>query len=131
MSYTPPTYADFIARFPIFSNTVLYSQVVVEAILVEATNQIDTTWREIDYAPAIMYLAAHMLATDNSSAGTEIDYGTGPTSIASESFSGMSIAYKTVTPMAGSAAASAFGTTSYGRRYYDLLKKNKPAVVVA
>jgi hypothetical protein len=44
----------------------------------------------------------------------------------------MSISYKALTPTAGSSfASSSFGNTVYGRRYYDLLKKNKPAVVVA
>jgi hypothetical protein len=131
MAYTIPDYAAFIARFPIFSDTTQYPQPQVETLLVEASGQVDTDWLERDYAPAIMYLTAHMLALDNSGADDAIDIG-GPSSISSESFSGMSISYKALTPTAGSSfASSSFGNTVYGRRYYDLLKKNKPAVVVA
>lgn len=130
MAYTVPTYADFIARFPIFDNVALYPQTVVELLLIEASNAIDTTWIETDYAPAIMYLAAHMLALDNSMEGDEVAIG-GPTAISSESFAGMSVSYSKSAAPAGSAEASSFGTTSYGRRYYNLLRKNKPPVVVA
>lgn len=131
MPYTTPTYADFIARFPIFNDAAVYPQAVIEAILTESANNIDTDWREVDYQPAILYLTAHKLATDNSTEGDEVDIGSGPASIASESFAGMSISYKNATPVAGSSAASSFGTTAYGRSYYNLLIKNKPGVVVA
>lgn len=131
MAYTVPSYAAFIARFPIFNDVVAYPQAVVEAVIAEAARQIDTSWIEADYATAIMYLTAHMLALDNSAEGAEIDIG-GPTSIAGESFAGMSISYKKDTPTPGSAAASSiYGQTIYGRRFYDLLRKNKPPVVVA
>jgi hypothetical protein len=130
MAHTPPSYADFIARFPIFNDVVKWPQSVVEAIIAEATNNIDTSWIEADYKPAIMYLAAHMLATDNSTEGDDVEIG-GLQNIASESFAGMSISYKGADAPAGSAAMSSFGTTSYGRRYYALLQKNKPGVVVA
>lgn len=130
MAYVAPTYADFIARFPIFGNTDTYPQSVVEAILVEATNAIDETWLETDYKPAIMYLAAHMLATDNSSEDTDVEFGPGPSFIQSESFAGMSTTYsKGSTDAAGQ--SKIYGSTVYGRRYYVLLQKNKPAVVVA
>lgn len=130
MAYDIPTYAEFIARFPIFSNATAYPQTVVQSIIVEASNQIDSSWREVDYKPAILFLAAHKLATDNSGADDAVDIG-GPTSIASESFAGMSISYKKQDANAGSAAASSYGLTSYGRRYYELLIKNRPSVVVA
>jgi hypothetical protein len=130
MAYDPPTYADFIARFPIFNNVALYPQAVVEALIVEATNNIDNSWIEEDYKPAIQYLTAHMLALDNSSEGSEVQIG-GLTNIAAESFAGMSVSYKTADSPPGSAAGSSFGSTSYGRRYWALLQKNKPAVVVA
>jgi hypothetical protein len=132
MPYTTPAYTDFIARFPIFNDIATYPQTVVEAILAEAALQLDQDWREVDYQPALMYLAAHMLAIDNSSEGASVDIGPGPTSVASESFSGMSVSYRSVTPTPGTAAASStYGSTAYGRSYFNLLKKNKPAVVIA
>jgi hypothetical protein len=75
MAYTIPDYAAFIARFPIFSDTTQYPQPQVETLLVEASGQVDTDWLERDYAPAIMYLTAHMLALDNSGADDAIDIG--------------------------------------------------------
>lgn len=130
MAYTVPTYADFITRFPIFNDVATYPQAVVEALIVEATNTIDTSWREVDYTPAILYLTAHLLALDNSSEGDAVDIG-GPQNVSAESFAGMSVAYSDTAATPGSAAASSYGQTSYGRRYYELLRKNKPPVVVA
>lgn len=130
MAYTVPDYAAFIARFPIFDNTVTWPQSVVELVIAEAARTIDTTWREVDYEPAILYLSAHLLALDNSEEGGEIEIG-GPQVLASESFAGMSMGYKAVGSPDGSAGASSYGATSYGRRYYTLLRNNKPGVVIA
>lgn len=131
MPYTTPAYTDFIARFPIFNDVATYPQPVVEMLLAEAASKLDQDWIEKDYQPAILYLTAHMLATDNSTEGDTVDIG-GPTSLVSESFAGMSLSYKGMTPAPGTAMASGtFGSTVYGRRYYELLKNNKPAVVIA
>lgn len=130
MAYDAPTYAEFIARFPIFDDVAKYPQSVVELIIVEATGQIDTSWVEKDYKPAIMYLTAHLLATDNSEEGTDVEFGTGLAALVSESFAGMSQSFSK--PQPGSLGQSEmYGTTVYGRRYLDLLRKNKPPVVVA
>lgn len=129
MAYIPPTYAEFIARFPIFDNVIKWPQAVVELVIVEATNNLDNSWIEKDYKPAIMYQVGHLLATDNSEAGTDPDVGP-PTYISGESFSGMSLSYAKLA--AGTLGQSEmWGTTVYGRRYLDLLRKNKPPVVVA
>lgn len=129
MAYTPPTYAEFIARFPIFNNTVKWPQALVELVIVEATRNVDNSWVEADYKPAIMYQTAHLIATDNTEAGTDPDVGP-PTYLSSESFAGMSQSFSKL--QAGTLGQSEmWGTTVYGRRYLDLLRKNKPAVVVA
>lgn len=130
MAYVIPDYAAFIARFPIFSDTATYPQPVVEALIAEAANNIDTSWLETDYTPAILYLTAHILTLDNSSAGDIPEVG-GPSVITSESFAGMSTSYAKTQGGPGSASNSSFGLTSYGQRYYNLLRKNKPPVTVA
>lgn len=128
MSFDPPDYAEFIARFPIFDNTAKWPQAMVEMIIVEATGNVDNSWVEKDYKPAIMYQTAHLLATDNSEEGTDPEIGS-PSVLSSESFAGMSQSFSTVAPgVLGS--SELWGTTVYGRRYLDLLRKNKPAVVV-
>lgn len=128
MAYTAPTYTDFITRFPAFDNQTTYPQAMVEAVLVEATNNIDETWLEQDYAIAIMYQTAHILTMDNA---VESASQAGPaTFLQSESFSGMSMSYGKVSD--GSLSQSEiWGGSSYGRRYLDLLRKNKGGPVVA
>lgn len=129
MAYTPPTYEEFIARFPIFDNQVTWPQAMVEAVIVEATNNIDETWIEADYKPAIMYQTAHILSIDNAAEGQVPSVGP-QTFLSSESFAGMSQSFSMV--QGGTLGSSEiWGSTSYGRRYLDLLRKNKGGPVVA
>jgi L-aminopeptidase/D-esterase-like protein len=124
---SPPTVDDFNARFPAFGE---YDPDALAACLQEAINTVDTSWRDLDYVPAILYLTAHLLATDNSAEGADIEVGAGTGAIASESFGGMSISYATNSGAQAAVDSSAYATTSYGRRYYSLLKANKTGPVV-
>jgi hypothetical protein len=126
MPYTTPSLAQFRARFPVFEDA---EDPLIEALLAEAAGQIDTSWREVDYQPAIMYLAAHLLATDNSAEGEEVEVGGSTGGIASESWGSMSVSYDTSAKSATAASSSEWGSTEYGRRFYSLLKKNKPGIV--
>lgn len=129
MAYEAPTYEEFIARFPAFDDQTRWPQSLVEAVIVEATNNIDTSWVEADYKPAIMYQTAHILSIDNADAGQDPQVGPS-TYLSSESFAGMSMSYSQV--QGGTLGSSEiWGTTSYGRRYLDLLRKNKSGPVVA
>jgi hypothetical protein len=123
MAYTAPTTDDFTARFPQFEDT---DSDQIQAVLDEAINSVDTSWREVDYAPAILYLTAHLLTVENSSGA-----GGGSSSgiIASESFGGMSISYDNSRSADDQAANSQYGSTSYGRSFYRLLKLNKTGPV--
>ena len=127
MPYTKPTYDQFIARFPIFGDT---DPGVVAALIDEATNTIDTDWVESDYQPAIMYLAAHLIATDNSGEDEEVEVGAEAGAIASESFGPMSISYDNSSSDTSGASSSQYGSTTYGRRFYAILVRNRPAIVV-
>lgn len=127
MAYTPPTRADFRARFPIFNDV---EDAIVDACLAEATATVDESWREADYAPAILYLTAHLVATDNSGEEEAVEIGSGGGAIASESFGGMSISYDSGSTANDAASKSQWGSTEYGRRFYNMLKRNKPPVVV-
>ena len=128
MPYTIPTTDDFYTRFPIFEAWNLDDDQLA-AIIAEAASQIDETWREADYQPAILYLSAHMVALDNSTEGEEVTIG-GPGNVQSESFAGMSVSYSKQNLTSG-VSSTTFGSTEYGRRYYALLLKNKPGVAVA
>lgn len=126
MPYTVPTRDQFTTRFPIFVDK---SDEAIDAALLEASGQVDETWREQDYQIALMYLAAHLLATDNSEEGEEPQVGAAAGQVASESFGGMSISYAS-TSESNAANKSQWGTTEYGRRYYGYLTKNRYGPVV-
>jgi hypothetical protein len=127
MPYVLPTAAQFKARFPAFAED--YEDAYVDAILLEASASVDESWAEADYQPAIMYLTAHLIATDASGAheeGEEID--TGGAGIASESFGPLSVSYARESSSAA-VSTSGYESTVYGRRFLALLRRNKPSVV--
>lgn len=130
MPYTTPTYADFITRFPVFDNVIKWPQATVEAVLAECALNIDISWLEHDYQPAIMNMAAHILSIE--AEATAAGPSTGPEKfLASESFAGMSRSWQKVSNTGGFSNNEIWGSTSYGRRYLDLLRKNRPGPVVA
>lgn len=128
MAYVAPTVAEFKARFPTVAAGK--SDETIQAYLDEAATQVDTSWREVDYKPAIMYLAAHMMVSEANAAAGGSGGGVSSGAVASESFGGMSISYENNSAANDAASQSQWGGTEYGRSFYNLLKKNKPAVVV-
>lgn len=128
MPYVTPTFEDFTSRFPIFADA---DEEVVSRLLEEAARTIDTSWIEDDYQPAILYLTAHLLATDNSEEGASVSVGAaGAGSITSESFGGMSISYSQGNTSGSLSSSEQYGSTEYGRRFLSLLKRNQPPIVV-
>ena len=105
---------------------------MIGMILTEAQLSVDQSWIEADYKTAIMYLTAHLIATDNTDEGDSVNIGGANTgAIASESFGAISVSYES---SAGSVKASAlndlYGGTSYGRRFLAMLRRNKPGILV-
>lgn len=128
MPYVVPTVDQFLTRFPIFSDE---DEDRIAMVIAEASRMIDQTWREADYQPAILYLAAHLLATDNSGEGESVEIGAaGAGRIQSESWPGMSVTYGAGNMQGSLSKNEAFGSTEYGRRFLSLLRLNKPAIVV-
>lgn len=132
MPYTVPTSQQFLTRFPIFGDV---DSDLIDALIAEASNKVDSSWNEGDYQPAIMYLAAHLLATDNSAEGDVPEVGAaGGKVVASQSFgSGLSVSYASggFSSMQGSLSSDdEYGTTEYGRRYLSLLRLNKSGPLV-
>ena len=123
MAYEPVTLEMFRARFPVFGEA---PDEQVQLILAEASTRVGTTWKDTDYQPAILYLTAHLLATDASQEGDAVGVGSsGGGGIASESFGGMSISYAGGGPTTNWGAVRAFyETTEYGRRFYRIMKNN-------
>lgn len=132
MPYEPVTLAMFRARFPALDDTT-YPDAMVENLLVDAHNRVDTTWREQDYQPAILYYTAHLVVTDNSQEGDDPEIGAGGDQvIASESFAGMSVSYanSNAGSFAKTDASVALQSTEYGRRFANLQKLNFTGPVV-
>lgn len=141
MAYIFPTVDDFRAKFPEFADL---DDETIQTLLDEAGRNVDETWTEGDYTNAILYLAAHyhqlslMAANESGGTGTGEDASGVPAGsmITSEHIGPIAVSYgkSTSATSAGSSGSGAypspFGTTIYGQRYLDLLKKNIPAVLV-
>jgi hypothetical protein len=126
MPYVKPTVDQFTERFPVFADR---DEDLIALLIDEAMGSVDVGWVETDYQPAIMYLTAHLLATDASQTGDAVVVGPTQGGVQSESFGPMSVAYKDF-PAGSLSASETFGTTAYGRRYLSLLIANKPPIVV-
>lgn len=127
MPYTLPTSDQFFARFPIFADA---DADAITAMITEASGLVDTTWEENDYQPAILYLTAHMYATDNSLEGDTVEIGdVGSNVVASESFGGMSVSYRQGSSASSIGQSDMYGTTVFGRRFLAMAVRNKPAIV--
>jgi hypothetical protein len=128
MPYVDPDLAMFRARFPVFADS---PDAQITLILAEAVSKVDQTWREADYQPAILYLAAHLLATDDSQVDDLVVVGdTGSANIASESFGGMSVSYAKNSATSLNAFVNEFSTTVYGKRFLTLVRANFPGMVL-
>lgn len=129
MAYVPPTSTDLKARFPEFSSV---SNTLLDLILAEASAQVGETWLERDRKPATLYLAAHMLAQEGEpgrSAGGTGGGTSGP--VKRRKVGDVETEFAGFSASSGAGGrASEYGSTAYGLRFLDLLRKNFPAVAV-
>lgn len=116
VTVTIPTATSIKMRFPEFADV---EDAVVEFAVEEARLEIGTNWT-VGYNLAIVYLVAHYVAcaVNASTSGGSGDEG----DIASESWGRFSVSYAK-SPNAD-ASHSDKSSTSYGRRYVELLGKN-------
>jgi len=122
-----PTVDEFITRFPQFEDA---DEDMLNMVIKEASGSVGDDWIVADQKPAIMYLTAHLVTMEASvaSGGT----GTaGRGTVVAESFGPMSTTYANPNAGGGSgSSASLYGQTEYGRRYWEIAKRNTPDVVV-
>jgi len=118
MPYTIPTAAELKDRYPAFDAV---SDTLIDAVIVDAARNVDESWIEADYQPAIMALAAHMLV-DEGATGRNVEVAGAITSSklgdAQDSYSGLT----------SSQSAGEFSSTSYGRKFMQLRALNCQAV---
>lgn len=120
MAHTVPTAAEFKARHPAFASV---ADGTVDAFLAEASRSVSTCWAETDYADAIMYLAAHLIAEENSGGGVKAASKAGP--IKRVKADTVEIEYA-----ASASSDASLGSTVYGRRFLALRARNSPGVLV-
>lgn len=125
MAYIKPTPSDLKSRYPAFATV---SDATVQSAIDEASRMVDESWTEGDYATAIMLAACHTLASDGCGTSAEakaVATGTGQ-------FETIRSGQLTLTRGSASTSGSSWWAgTSWGRRFLDLLRRNKagPRVV--
>ena len=127
MAYVIPTAADFKERFPRFNSVGV---AVLNAVLSEASGQVDTTWLERDYAPAIMYYAAHLLVMEGVDGAPGAGSGGGVGPVKSESIGDSSVSYGGASSSGSGYSMDTLRNTSYGQMFLRLLRQNQPGILV-
>ena len=111
-----PTPANLKARYPAFASV---ADETVQYWLTDAERFVDTSWLEVDYAPALMAVAAHNMAMAGVLPGEATLALTGVSSFKSGTFSAnISDAAQQ------SAAKGGWGATKYGLEFKAILHRN-------
>jgi len=129
MSYETPSAADLVARYPEFDPV---SEARIGAFITEALQGVSTSWVEADYQPAILALAAHMMAVEGEPARSNnpsaaVNPLTLGRAVQSRKVGDVSTTYGGGTAAGGAFSASAgpdYSATTYGRRYMEMLHRN-------
>lgn len=133
----PPTIEQFKTRFPSFASVPAD---VLEAVFNEALGSVGDTWTVRDRPLAVMYLAAHLLASEGygvSAAGDGAGGGgaavLGP--VRKRKVGDVETEFSGVSRLGGGSSGSGsitagLATTVYGQRYLRLLRLNHPGPVV-
>lgn len=119
MTVILPTALNIKLKFPEFASV---ADATIEFAIEEAALEVDDTWIPKQATLAVMYLAGHHLMVSVSRS----ESGSGQR-IKSESMDGMSITYDTDTTIPDSGD---YDTTSYGKRYLELLGGNVAGVLL-
>lgn len=133
MAITPPSAGDFKARYPEFAQV---SDTLIDLVLADAAGFVAETWRQADRIPAIMALAAHMLAMEGEpqrSTGGSGGAGAVSGPVQSAKVGDVSVTFKGWNVGAGGSSgpiSDSYVQTAYGQRFLTYLRRNFPAVVV-
>lgn len=127
MAYTLPTAAELKARLPVFASV---DDALITLAIAEASRFVDTSWLEVDYAPAIMYLTAHNLVME----GVLNPEGQAPSGVSSgqvtsERLGDAAVTYGNVAEgLTGSEAD--YARTPYGVRFARMRRGNHAGAYV-
>lgn len=112
MAYTKPTPSNLKTRYPAFAAV---ADDTVQYWLTDAERFVGETWREADYAPALMACAAHHMAQSGVVGGAGA-LPQGVTNFKSGTFSAQI--------SEAQAAKTGFETTRYGLELRALMRRN-------
>lgn len=118
MSVTIPTATSIRMRFPEFSGV---ADATIEFAIEEARTEVSDSWTD-QYDIALVYLVAHYVASSIAAAASGGEGGTGQ--IASESIGRLSVSYAQEKSSNADATCDDKESTSYGRRYLEILGAN-------
>ena len=125
--------ADLKARYPVFASA---NDSLVALLLDEAKGAVDDTWIEADQKPALIAYAAHLLALETFDSTTTTDAAGNAVAVTGRMESievgdvKVKYAHQYASEAAGGGSGSALASTAFGRRYLELLRRSKPAILV-
>lgn len=122
--YAKPSAQHLIARYPAFADVDVGT---IRVWLTDAERYVDESWMEGDYAPALMALAAHRMAT--AGLGTGNSTGDLPAGLTQMRSGSLSLSFGE--GAAKDRAAGAFASTVYGSEFAVLLRRNRAGPRVA
>jgi hypothetical protein len=125
MAYEAPTPADLRARYPAFAAV---SDATIQIYLNDANGgDVDTSWMERYFSPAIQAAAAHRMERG----GVLASGGAVDASAGIDSFKSASVSIQFNVEAVKAAVAGGWASTPYGLEYYEMLQRNKggPRVV--
>lgn len=123
MAYTVPTAADFKAIYPDFA--AVEDATVMAWINRVNGRDVDTSWLEADFAPAIEAAAAHRMVLAKIPGIAASAMAAYAAAGVTEFQSGRTFSVKFNDDVVKRAASGEWDATSYGVEYLALLRKNK------
>lgn len=120
MAYTAPTAATLRARFPRFGSV---DEGIITSALAEAARTVDETWTEGDFEMGRMLYAAHILTLDGLGGGEADGFASGANGFKIMRSGSLSLE-RFDSGVGGGKSDSLLESTSYGRRFLDLLSRN-------
>lgn len=121
MAYVAPTVADIKTHFPQFAAV---SDAVIQYDIDLTTSVVDESWFETDYTRARELLTAHYLTLDGQGTSTDAEMaGQGLSGVTRLKSASLDVSFSA--SAADTNSGSEYDTTSFGRRFLTLLRKNK------
>ena len=113
---------DAVAMKTRFSEFAATDDAAIQFAIEEAARSVDDTWIEGDRILAVMLLAAHHIASIAATSGAD------GREVTSETIGPISVTYAQITSSPSQPGSGSSGSdkesTSYGKRYLALLRKN-------